>query len=244
MPDVRRELELLAAEVEFPATPELAAAVRRELPRAAPARRPTLRFFPRPVAIALLILLVAAGTVFAAVPSVRHAVLDFLHLHGATVERTTELPQAQPQPPAFGRRSDLAKAQASVSFRILLPTRYGNPDQVFLRSGVPGGEASLAYKRPKRLLVSEFRGDRDPDYVGKITGSGTTVRQLDVNGQPAIWIEGAPHFFFYRSPDGTQRSDTLRLAGNVLLLQRGPLLIRLEGAFGLREAVAIASSLR
>jgi hypothetical protein len=57
-------------------------------------------------------------------------------------------------------------------------------------------------------------------------------------------VAGAPHFFFYETPDGQIVEGQLRLADNVLLLERGNLLIRLEGAFDRRRAVEIARSLR
>ena len=65
-----------------------------------------------------------------------------------------------------------------------------------------------------------------------------------MDGQPAIWIAGAPHFFFYRAPNGEFVDTTLRIAGNVLLLERGRLLVRLEGAFGRDRAIELARSLR
>jgi hypothetical protein len=122
-----------------------------------------------------------------------------------------------------------------------------------VRSGVPGGELSLTYlarpglprARTTRLgaLVSEFRGDLSPDYLGKIVGPATSVERLRLDGQPALWVEGAPHFFFYRH-DGRFVDSTLRLAQNVLLLEHGRLLVRLEGAFDRDRAVAMARSLR
>src|SRR4051812_23369879 len=175
MPDLRRELEFLAAEVEYPATPDLAASVRPALHR-----RRRIVFVPRRrvLALAALFVLLAAGTVFAAVPSARHAVLEFFHLRGATVERRTELPSATPNPPSFGDRVTLAQAQSRVGFPVLVPARYGEPDAVYLR----GAEVSLEYRRPRRLLVSEFRGDTDPDYVGKIAGTATRVQRLTLGG--------------------------------------------------------------
>jgi hypothetical protein len=83
-----------------------------------------------------------------------------------------------------------------------------------------------------------------PDFVRKIAGPGTRIERLSVDGRPAIWIEGAQHFFFYRDPNGNLVEDELRLAQNVLLLQRGPVLVRLEGAFDRDRAVAMARSLR
>src|SRR6476620_5392147 len=106
MSDLRRELELLAAEVEFPATPEF------RVPAPSPRRVwvPRRRVF----ALASLLVLLCAGTVFAAVPSVRHAVLDFFHLRGATIERRETLPAVTPAPPQFGGRVTLAEAQRRV----------------------------------------------------------------------------------------------------------------------------------
>ena len=60
----------------------------------------------------------------------------------------------------------------------------------------------------------------------------------------AIWIEGAPHLFFYRPPDSDFAESELRLAANVLLLERGDLLVRLEGAFSRERALELARSLR
>ena len=123
-----------------------------------------------------------------------------------------------------------------------------------MREAVEGGEVSLAYRprpglpraRTTRLglVVSEFRGDIHPALVGKLAGPGTRIERLAVDGRRAIWIEGAPHLFFYRDPSGNVVEGELRLAQNVLLLERGRLLVRLEGAFPRERAVAIARSLR
>jgi hypothetical protein len=123
-----------------------------------------------------------------------------------------------------------------------------------VRSDVPGGELALTYRarpglpraRTTRLglVVSEFRGDLAPEYIGKVVGPDSGVEELRVDGEPALWIEGAPHFFFYRGPDGEVIEGQLRVAQNVLLLERGPVLVRLEGAFTRDRAIAIAESLR
>ena len=237
MPDLRRELELLAADVEFPATPYFGRVVAE--PGAA-RRRPRRFVVGRPVLVALLLLLLAAATVFAAVPSVRHAVLELFDLQGATVERRAVLPPPVAPGPRLGRRVTLAEASRAVSFPVLVPARLRAPDAVY----VHGPEVLLSYAREPRLLLSEFRGDLDPDYTGKIAAMSTRVERLRVGGWRAVWIAGAPHDFFYRDANGRQRFDTLRLAGNVLLVERGRLLVRLEGAFGMREAVTVAASLR
>jgi hypothetical protein len=82
-----------------------------------------------------------------------------------------------------------------------------------------------------------------PDLFGKLAGPDASIEELTVGGEPAAWIEGAEHFFFYRGPKGRILENELRLAQNVLLMQRGPLLIRLEGAFDRDRALEIAASL-
>jgi hypothetical protein len=136
----------------------------------------------------------------------------------------------------------------------VVPAAAGRPDGVFLKPDVPGGELSLSYRprddlpeaRSTRLglLVTEFRGDLLPEYTGKIAGQATRVERLRVDGNRAAWLEGAPHFFFYRPPGAEFRENRLRIAQNVLLLERGDVLVRLEGAFDLKRALELAHSLR
>jgi hypothetical protein len=251
MTELERQLTQLGRELDWPAAPDLATRVSGRL------RQPRRRPFPigRPLAIALASLLVLAGGVFAAVPSVRDSVLEFFGLRGATVERREQLPPApEPRPLRLGERTTLAAARESLGFEPVLPRAAGQPDSVHIDRAVPGGGLTLAYRSraglPEArstglgLLVDEFRGDLAPEYFGKIAGQSTRVERLRIDGERAIWLEGAPHFFFYRSLDRPITEGRLRIAQNVLLLEHGRLLVRLEGAFGLERAVALARSLR
>jgi hypothetical protein len=265
MADIERLLTQLGRELDYPPTPGLATAVtarlaQAEVPQAEAPPRPRKRLLPpaglrRALALALVALLLLAGTVFAAVPGVRDAVLEFFGLQGATVERRATLPT----PPAeqrldLGSRTTLEEASDRIAFEPLVPTDLGDPDFVYLREPPSGGELSLAYRprpglprartTPYGLLVSEFRGDIHPDLVGKLAGPSTRIERLNIEGRPAIWIEGAQHFFFYRDPSGNIVEGELRLAQNVLLLEREKLLVRFEGALDRERAVAIARSLR
>lgn len=259
MTELERALEGLGRELELPRTPPLAAAVTQRLREqstdgARPRRRLLPRVLPRLVLAALVALLLLAGAA-AAFPGARHAVLDFLGLRGATVERSERRPPGPLRSDAvLGRRVTLAAARSAVAFETLVPSVAGRPARVYVSRRARGGALLLAY-RPRRglpapgktrigLLVTEFRGDVDPVFANKVAGQGTHVERLRLAGERAIWLEGAPHFFFYRRPDGSFADDTLRLAHNVLLLERGPLLIRLEGAMTKERAIAIARSLR
>jgi hypothetical protein len=272
--ELERQLTQLGRELDWPPTPdlELSVGARLRAPEKAAADRPPLagpaiaeparsrrRLLPptgfrRSLAIAVVALLVLAGGVFAAVPSVRDAVLDFFGLQGATVERREQLPPPpEPAPLRLGERTALDEARTSLGFDPLVPEAAGDPAAVFVKRQVPGGSIALTY-RPSGdlpeartglgLLVEEFRGDLAPEYFGKTAGQATRIERLRVDEDRAIWLEGAPHFFFYRAPNEPFREEQLRLAQNVLLLERGRLLIRLEGAFDLDRAVELARSLR
>jgi hypothetical protein len=65
-----------------------------------------------------------------------------------------------------------------------------------------------------------------------------------VDGHDAIWVEGLHRFFFRDATTHTYRIGRTRLAGNTLLIQRGPVMVRIESKFGLERAIAIAGSLR
>ena len=265
MPELDRMLTQLGRELEYPPTPDLARGVAGRVRAGAAATPPEgrsrarRRILPpaslrRALVLALVALLLLAGTVFAAVPGVRDAVLEFFGIQGATVERRAQLPEPpELRPLDLGGRVTLSEAAAELDFTPLVPAALGDPDAVYVRRELPGGELSLAYRpRPGlpaarttrlALLASEFRGDLHPDLVGKLAGPGTRIEQLQVGGRPAIWIEGARHFFFYRGPDSNLIESELRLAQNVLLIERGRVLVRLEGAFDRGRALEIAHSL-
>jgi hypothetical protein len=261
--EVERLLSQVGKELDYPPTPDLTATVAARLrggqQRPSKALRP--RRLPaaglrRALVLAAGALLLTAGTVLAAAPGVRDAVLEFFGLQGATVQRVETLPTPPPQQRLdLGIRTTLEQAPKRLAFEPLVPAEPGgDPDFVYVREPPAGGELSLGYRpraglpraqtTPFGLLVSEFRGDIHPDLVGKLAGPGTRIERMRIGGRPAVWIEGAPHFFFYRDPDGNIVEGELRLAQNVLLLERGRLLVRFEGAFDRDRAVAIARSLR
>jgi hypothetical protein len=257
MNDLERLLIEAGREVEFPVTPDLAARVAQSLPERPRRRIPTSKRRWRLALVTAALVLIGTGTVLAGVPGVRDFVLDLFGLRGATIERTTTIPAAPEHPGtklALGRRTTLASARHAVPFHALVPRRLGPPDRVYVRPRAAGGLVSLAYRArgglPEAretglgLLISEFRGRTDPDYLGKIVTYGTRVRRFQLDGHPAAWLAGAPHDFFYRTPSGRPRQSSLRLAANVLLIERQGLLVRLEGSLHRAKAVSIARSLR
>ena len=258
MTDLELQLVELGREIDYPPTPTLDRDVRQRLEadrQTSPSRgrwprRPTGR---RALALAGLVLLGAAATTYAASETVRDAVRDILGISGATVERT-ELPPPPPgeRPLELGDPVPLEDAAASLAFEPLIPRALGEPDRAFVRRSVLGGELSLIYAPaaglpPTRstgvgLLISEFRGDLLGDYVRKVVSDASRIVRLELGRERAVWIGGAPHFFFY-SDRGVVIDRELEVAENVLLLERGNVLVRIEGALGRSEAIRIARSL-
>jgi hypothetical protein len=192
----------------------------------------------RSLALAVGLLLLLAGGAMAVTP-IRHAVLDLFDLRGAKVERVPKLPPVPPSRPLnLGRKIPVASARHAASFRALLPS--GPVDTAYVGPQPVGGRISL---RVGRLLVIEFRGQPSP-YLVKEVGPGTKLRPVRVNGGKGTFISGAPHMVIFNNATGQTEPDEIRLAGNVLLWQQGKLIVRIEGARTLAEALALARTMR
>jgi hypothetical protein len=231
----------------FPQTPDLAPAVRARV-EAEPARR--LRYAGRgrrALVVALALVAAAIGAAFA-VPDARSTILHWFGIGGVTVERVEKLPPVHVSPvPDLGERVSLETARRRVGFPVVVPptSRYGSPDAVYV-GHFEVDEVTLLYGRPDRirLLLTEVDGRVDIRFAGKLVGPGTRITQVVVAGRPALWIEGAPHFFYFLRPNRSVVQGTLRLARNTLLWQDGGLVLRLEGAISLDRALELARSLR
>jgi hypothetical protein len=236
--ELEARLVALGHELEWPPTPSLAADASERLREQPPTAPPRRRWRParRILIAAPALLLVGAGAGMAASPEFRDDVLRFFHLKGAEIVRVRRLPPIPPKHTAgLGMPVSLAQVRAKAGFAPLVPTSHGWTG--YLHDG------ELTLKRG-RLLVSELRGATRRIYVFKEIAPGTTVRQVTVRGVGGWWIAGKPHEFAYESPNGTIRLKTLRLAGNTLLWNEQTLLVRIEGAVNLGEALRTASSLR
>lgn len=245
MGDLERTLSELARRRDHPPVPDLARAVGARL-HARRARR-TARVRRRLAIVLVVALALPAGAV-AAVAPVREAVLDAFGIQAVRIERTTQAPRA----PA-GRQLDLGRLVAPeraadvVDFDVVVAdTRLGPPTEAYVRSAPEGPALTFVYASPAgaRLLLTEFRGARAADLVGKVAGRGTTVERVSVNGERGVWLTGRPHEVAFLDARGRLRTDRLRLAGDTLLWQRGPLTLRLEGAASKAAALRVARSVR
>lgn len=235
--ELEQRLTALGAALEFPPAPDVVPAVLPRLPRR-PRRRLPAR---RTLSVALAATLLLAGAAMA-VPPTRDAILQVLGLRGVKIERVPRLP---PVPAGtrtglrlgLGRPIPLDSARHAAGFTALLPP--GSPT-AYLNHDVPGGRVSLL---SGRVLIIEFRGTATP-FIFKVIGPGTSFKQLRVNGGPGVYLSGAPHEVLFQTATGQIETDRVRLAGNVLVWQHGPLTIRIEGTRTLAEALALARSLR
>ena len=258
--ELEQQLRLLAAEIEWPATPALGGAVRRRITSTTP-RSYARPWYERRWAMAAAAALLIAALLVAYTPT-RNAIADFLNLH-TSINRTNVLPTPSPLPPGplgqrlgLGNRVTLATARAGVKWAIVLPSGLGQPDEVYLQSpqsGPPQGEVTLVYgSRPGMpvsgetgvsLLITEVRGNVSETFFGKIIGPGTTIEEVIVGGHRGWWISGHPHAFFFTGTDGEIRDETLRLATNTLIVDDGGTIVRIEGDLTKQHALDLATSL-
>jgi len=258
MPDRRMsdaELESalgdVARHVAYPPTPELAGRVAAAVAR--PQRRRPWILALAPAIVTLLVIGVGA------------AATEIISLRGIEIVRVpaSAIPSATPATARCARPNlDLGTALpqgftggVQVGFAVVEPrsTLLGEPVERYLRDGPTGKQASFVYAPNPRLketvcgvgaIFMELRGQVDQALLGKAIGPGTSVESVKVAGAPAIWLEGAPHLFFYRDAQGNIFQETVRLAGNTLLWERDGVLLRLEAQVTRDEAIAIAESAR
>ena len=260
------ERELTELRVQWPETPDITAVVSERLAAPEQARRAP-RALPRVrrrrlLAGALAALLAFGAGGLAASPAARSAILEFLGLKGAKIERRE--PDAPTPPPrradlgadlGLGRAVTLEQARSAAGFELVVPglDALGAPDAVYFEDANPeGGRVSLVYgPRPgiaradttgAGVLMTEFRAQASP-LIQKAAGAATAVRRLRIDGQPAFFLEGAHGFAFLDEYDNATYEDQ-RLAGNTLLVQRAGLLLRIEGDISQAAAVRIARSAR
>lgn len=270
MTQLERELMQVGTHLAYPPTPPMAPTVATRLREADDARRRGAPWRPRTARVAVLaaaLLLLLAGAVVAAVPTARHALLDLVGIRGVTVERVPALPDGVEAHfhDVLGEPTTLESATDSLGFRPLLPAQLGEPNGIFValpqeRFAPPGGELSLTYA-PRAglpeskytgvgLLVNEVNGNLAPGTFGKLMPPGAQAERLRIDGHLAVWLEGLHgffrrlHGFYYRDSQPIFRIGRVRLAANTLLIQRGSVLVRIEGEFSLSQATTIARSLR
>ncbi len=272
MVDLENQLRQMASELSWPPTPDLAGPVGARLERETPGGRrvagpigwrpgrlPALGRAPR-VLVAVAVVVAVLAATMGAWPGARRAVADLLGLHSVHISTgpAPPIPTTVPQAPVhldLGQPVTLAEATRRIGFPVRIPSVAGfaQPDAVYFGTPPPEGEVTLMYlpradlpasaQTGVGLLLTEFNGTMQPGFFGKVAEPGTTIEALSVYGQPAYWLAGAPHAFFYSLANGDIYPDTLRLATNTLVWQAGPVTLRIEGDITKAQAITIANSL-
>lgn len=184
----------------------------------------------------------------------RRAVADLLGLGGVRVVQTAgPLPSPRFTELDLGRRVTLDEARAEAAFPVLVPEGM-TPDEVYLGRYYHEGEVSLvfaagpgipqAHGTGAGMLITEFAAAADEDRIQKETHLGaSTITGVEVAGVRGLWITGAPHAVYYIDARGRRITDSVRLAGNVLLWERAGVTYRIESALPLDRVLEIANSL-
>jgi hypothetical protein len=246
MPELELALAELGRSIEFPPTPDLASRVRERIAAEREPRR-TVRFLParRTLIIALAVLAAVVGALMA-VPGTRAAILEFFGLRGVTIERVENLPTVPKQADLnLGAPVTLERARELADFDVAVPEALGDPDEIYFSDFPSGGMVSFVYgsSEEPRALFSQFKGKTGEAVLKKVE-AGTNVEGVRVGGEPGFYLSGEPHVFGFVDRNGLFQEETVRLVGNVLVWERAPLTLRLEGDVSREEALRIARSVR
>ncbi|HEY8814786.1 MAG TPA: hypothetical protein VIP57_06750 [Candidatus Dormibacteraeota bacterium] len=253
--ELEQQLSRLGATLDWPATPNVALAVRL---RVGIRRRPWFENRWAMVAAAAILALAA----LAAYPPSREAIAGWINLH--TFFRTVpQLTTPSPLPPGplgqrlgIGQQTALPQARAALKWQLLVPTSLGQPDEVYVEpapDAPSGGEVTLVYAARQGIpdaaetgvgvLITEAQGAINGEFFGKIIGPGTTIEPVSVAGSSGYWISGAPHQVVFVDASGDIRFETLRLSTNTLLINIRGTVVRIEGNLTKARALEIAASL-
>lgn len=234
MPELEQRLAELAADAQWPPTPDLATAVVTRLGQgpAVRERRSARRRRSRRLLAAVLAAVVALPAVAFAVPDSRHAILDALGLRHLRVERrAVPPPAAAVVDPRLGLRTTLADAARRAGFAPARATALGAPEAVFVRDGV----ITLSY-RGGRLRLAQADGRFDGIMLRKVVGADAALTATTVGGAPALFF-GAPHALRWSDATGP-----LERSAPALVWERDGRVLRLEGEPSLAQARRIAES--
>ncbi|MEA3186102.1 MAG: hypothetical protein QOJ74_2579 [Ilumatobacteraceae bacterium] len=157
-----------------------------------------------------------------------------------------------PPPLDLGPAMSIEAATGATHLPDPAPALLGPPQSTHVVQPPQSGQIVLVYAPSDLLpqssvigvgaLVSVIPGRIEDGFFNKMLGDTSTVRSVDVGGVGGYWIEGAPHQLFFVT-GGQFEADTLRLATNTLLWQRGDTLYRIEADISLETALRIAASI-
>jgi hypothetical protein len=255
--EFEKQLRSVAAEMEYPHTPDIAGSV---ILRLRPSPRP--RLISRRAAWSLTIVLILLSSLLL-IPPARAAIIEFIQIGivrispaqppatavpgGSIIPMTatpgTPLPSLITMLEDIAGGTTLANAQQMAGYPILLPVHpsdLGQPDRVFVQDS-DGSMTVLVWldaQQPEQIRLSLHFIPTGSWMIGK--GSPVIVQETVVNDQRAIWAVGPYPLKLYNG----NIEFTRLIDGHVLIWVDGDITYRLETNLSLEEAVRIAESLQ
>ena len=236
------QLTDLGQHLDWPST-DVSADVLRRVSQPGRQPRPQRRWMPAAIAVTAVVLVMA-------LPAGRGVIADLLGVVGIEIEWTASLPATRPfDELELGGAVSLEEVQ--VGFPILVPEADppGPPDRVYVDDGRVATVWATSSALPAvvdteiGMLHLQFAATLDEALLTKGAGRETKVRGVSVRGGFGIWIEDGPHVVSYVDGDGRERTETTRLAANVLMWEEDGVTHRIESSLSLEATLAIAESL-
>ena len=259
----------------YPATPQLASGVLARISAGEPPRTRAVPgwIVTRGLAAALVLLAVAAA-VLVTWGDAREAVADFLGL-AVEGEQIHILPTPAPGvtptalPPeraldSYATETTLLDARLRAGFDPQLPVKFQPPIRVYTIDYAGTPVIVLQYPMfvlwevrdllaGKGVVEKSIPGETPTPYPpgpgifekGLFEKGVSRLSESTVQGRPAYWISGGPHFVRFLGRDGTPIAGSDRTVGRNTLVWRGPggTNYRLEIDGSLEQALTIANSL-
>lgn len=252
----------LAGHVRFVPTPDLAGSTGRLIAdhahRGDDRRQPQVsrgyHGWGRFAAAALMLCLIAAG-VLAVSASARDTVDRWFDIPGVRLLfGDDEEPSDAPVPLRswLGLAMPLDEIASDYPFDVLLPagSTLGTPDETYLLVGDGMQAVSAIYLSSEQIpaiggsdvgvLITQFPAEPDSVWLQKELGAGNGMSIVTVNGQDALWIEGAHNLMVLSGDEWTPQA---RASANVLLWNIGGITFRIEASLPRQTMIDIAESL-
>jgi hypothetical protein len=209
----------------------------------------------RPALAALLVALLAVAVALAMTPS-REAIARLLGVQGSTIEvvpagtiptpvaTATFVPGGGPIFPVplgnIATPTPLEAIGASTGFEAKLPAGQSRARASFV---VAMGSDRVVLLQFDDFDLWEARLEQEANF-GKSIEANSIREELTVNGEPATWLSGTPHFVYYTDSRGIRIEGSMRLVEHSTLIWRTDYAFyRIETALPKDEALKIAATL-
>ena len=241
--DLEMALTFLGVDIDWPDGPDLSPRVLNQITRATSPRR-WLALVAAAVAVILLPL----------TPPGQQAVAWLLDIAGIRVELVgSGGPRQPPTTLVGGTGVSESEAEVTVGFDLKRPIDLPPPDSVQLVSWGGGQQVAMIWNESEELpevfetgvglLLIQFEARVDEQLLLKAASQETLIEPVEVNGVRGYFFSRAPHTVYFESPDRLIASDTIRLAGNVLIWMSDGVTYRMESDLGRERSIELAESL-